>query len=166
MTNEKREFTFDEKWNQRFMEMAKLIAGWSKDGSTKVGCVIIGPDKEVRSMGYNGFPRGVNDDISQRWERPIKYEYVVHAEVNAILNAARNGTNLSQAILYVTMPPCMRCAGAIIQSNIKEVIYMEPEEKKQIPGWRDTLNLSLKMFDEAGVIYKSITTNATSAKAH
>ena len=160
MTKTKQSFTFNEKWNLRFMEMAKLIATWSKDNSTKVGCVIIGPDKEVRSMGFNGFPRGVNDDIPQRWTRPIKYEYVVHAEVNAVLNAARNGTNLSRAILYVTMPPCMRCAGAIIQAGIKEVIYMEPEEQKQIPGWRDSLDLSLKMFDEAGVIYKSITPNA------
>ena len=159
MTNEKREFTFDEKWNQRFMEMAELIAGWSKDGSTKVGCVIIGPDKEVRSVGYNGFPRMVNDNIPERWTRPIKYEYDVHAEVNAILNAARNGTNLSQAILYVTMPPCMRCAGAIIQAGIKEVIYMEPEVQKQIPGWRDTLQLSFDMFDEASVKYKSLGVN-------
>ncbi len=156
---EQKSFTFDEKWNLRFMDMAKLIATWSKDTSTKVGCVIIGPDKEVRSMGYNGFPRLVNDNIPERWTRPTKYDYVVHAEVNAVLNAARNGTNLSRAILYVTMPPCTHCAGAIIQAGIKEVIYMEPEERKQIPGWRDSLATSFKMFDEAGVIYKSISTN-------
>jgi len=152
-------FTFDDKWNTRFMQMAQMISTWSKDPSTKVGCVIVSPNKEILSMGYNGFPRGVNDNIPERQERPTKYEFVVHAEENALLNAGRNGTKLAGGILYVTMPPCTHCAGSIIQSGISEVIYMEPQIQKQIPGWRDTLNISFTMFDEAKVLHKPIKTD-------
>lgn len=149
-------FTFDTKWNFRFMQMAQLISTWSKDQSTKVGCVIVSPEKAILSMGYNGFPRGVDDNVPTRQIRPTKYEFVVHAEENALLNAGRNGTRLNGGILYVTMPPCARCAGSIIQSGIKEIIYLEPEEKKNIPGWRDSLNISFTMFDESGVKYMAL----------
>ena len=152
----KNSFTFSDKWNVRFMQMAQMISGWSKDNSTKVGCVIVSPEKAILSMGYNGFPRGVDDTPQYRQERPTKYEFVVHAEENALLNAGRNGTRLSGGILYVTMPPCTRCAGSIIQSGIKEVIYLEPAENKKIPGWRDNLKYSFEMFNEAGVKYKEM----------
>ena len=154
MTNS---FTFSDKWNARFMQMAQMISGWSKDNSTKVGCVIVSPEKAILSMGYNGFPRGVDDTPQYRQIRPTKYEFVVHAEENALLNAGRNGTRLNGGILYVTMPPCTRCAGSIIQSGIKEVIYLEPAENKKIPGWRDNLKYSFEMFNEAGVKYKEMT---------
>ena len=149
-------FTFSDKWNARFMQMAQLISQWSKDPSTKVGCVIVSPEKAILSMGYNGFPRGVDDTPSYRQERPTKYEFVVHAEANALLNAGRNGTRLNGGILYVTMPPCTRCAGSIIQSGIKEIIYLEPEIQKQIAGWRDNLKYSFEMFNEAGIKYKEM----------
>lgn len=158
MTSAIKKFTFDNKWNIRFMQMAQLISTWSKDQSTKVGCVIVSPDKAILSMGYNGFPRGVDDTPEYRQIRPTKYEFVVHAEENALLNAGRNGTRLSGGILYVTMPPCTRCAGSIIQSGIKEIIYLEPEIQKQIPGWRDSLNISFTMFDEAGILYNALKT--------
>lgn len=152
-----RVFTFDTKWNVRFMQMAQLISTWSKDQSTKVGCVIVSPQKAILSMGYNGFPRGVDDTIPARHKRPTKYDFVVHAEENALLNAGRNGTRLNGGILYVTMPPCTHCAGSIIQSGIKEIIYLETEEKeKQIPGWRDSLKYSFEMFDEANVKYHAL----------
>ncbi len=152
------DFTFNDKWNYRFMQMAQLIATWSKDNSTKVGCVIVSPNKAILSMGYNGFPRGINDNIVERWKRPIKYEFVVHAEENAILNAGRNGTRLDGGILYATMAPCTRCAGSIIQSGIREIIYLDPDLDRQIPGWRDSLGISFQMFDEAGVKHKSLGT--------
>lgn len=143
---------FSDKWNYRFMELALHISTWSKDPSTKVGCVIVSPEKAILSMGYNGFPRGVNDNIPERQNiREIKYEFVVHAEENAILNAGRRGTRLDGGVLYVTMPPCTRCAGSIIQSGIKEVIYLSPNEQKRIPGWRDKLQYSFEMFNESGV---------------
>lgn len=152
-------FTFNDKWNVRFMQMAQLISTWSKDQSTKVGCVIVSPEKAILSMGYNGFPRGVDDKPAYRQERPTKYEFVVHAEENAILNAGRNGTRLNGGILYVTMPPCTRCAGSIIQAGIKEIIYLEPEEQKKIAGWRDNLKYSFEMFNEANIKYKEMQRN-------
>ena len=157
MTN-KNTFRFSEKWNLRFMDLAKLIAQWSKDESTKVGCVIIGPDKEVRSMGYNGFPRGVDDTISTRKLRPTKYDFTEHAERNAIYNAGLYGASVKGCSLYVTLPPCADCARGIIQSGISEIIYLDmPKDNSQkIAGWRDKLSVSFEMFDEAGVIYKPL----------
>ena len=79
-------------WNEYFMAMARLVAKKSKDPSMQVGVVIVGPDHEVRSTGFNGFARGVNENYSSRWGRPAKYKWVEHAERNAIYNAARMGT--------------------------------------------------------------------------
>ena len=148
--------TFSDKWNYRFMEIALYISMWSKDPNTKVGCVVVGPDKEIRSQGYNGFPRGVNDDIEERHYRPLKYAFYEHSERNAIYNAGRFGASLKGCVLYVTMPPCTRCAGSIIQAGIKEIIYLEPEEQKKIAGWRDNLKYSFEMFNEAHVKYQEM----------
>lgn len=168
-------------WDNYFIQMAELIASKSKDPSTKVGCVIVGPDNEIRSTGFNGFPRGVaevglqgvhtptvtskkpgrvkciecnenipvtqddfdtymftkqylqvNDHFSEgevrllddRWERPTKYEYVEHAERNAVYNAARIGTPLAGCRAYLNWEPtpCIECTKAFIQSGIAEVI--------------------------------------------
>ena len=78
---------FSDKWHNRFMDVAKLVATWSKDTSTKVGAVVVGPDKEIRSTGYNGLVRGVDDNIPERMERPTKYDFFEHAERNAVYNA-------------------------------------------------------------------------------
>ncbi len=149
---------FGEKWNLRFMNLAKHISNWSKDESTKVGCVIVGPDKEIRSLGYNGFPRGVDDTIAERQLRPLKYEYYEHAERNAIYNANLSGSALRGCTLYVTLPPCPDCARGIIQSGIRHVYFLKQEEKnnKNLSGWRKNICLSLEMFDEAGVKYTSL----------
>lgn len=152
-------FTFNESWNITFMRLAQEMSARSKDTSTKVGAVVISPTGEVLSSGYNGFPRGVNDNVPTRQVRPTKYDFVVHAEVNALLNAGRSGTKVSGGILYVTMPPCTNCAGAVIQAGINEVIYLEPDVQKQIPGWRDKLQYSFEMFDEAGIIYTTMPRN-------
>lgn len=154
-------FTFSDKWNMRFMDMAKLIATWSKDNSTKVGCIVVDSDKRILTTGYNGFPRGVDDTIAARHERPAKYKFTEHAERNAMYNALTYGVSLKGCIMYVTFPPCVDCARGIIQSGIREVIYLDmPADKTQkIPGWRDDLQNSFDMFNEAGVIYKSIGVN-------
>ena len=149
-------FTFNDSWNITFMRMAQEMSARSKDTSTKVGAVVISPTGEVLSTGYNGFPRKVNDNVPTRLVRPTKYDFVVHAEENSLLNAGRNGTKVAGGILYVTMPPCTHCAGSIIQAGIREVVYLEPDVQKQIPGWRDTLKYSFEMFDEAGVAYKTM----------
>ena len=111
-------------WDEYFMSVALLAAMRSKDPNTQVGACIVGEDNRIISTGYNGFPRGCSDDEFP-WDREgeeTKYPYVVHAELNAILNAG--GRSLAGARVYVGLFPCNECAKAIIQAGIKEVIYL------------------------------------------
>lgn len=111
-------------WDEYFMSVALLAAMRSKDPNTQVGACIVGDDNRIISTGYNGFPRGCSDDEFP-WDREgeeTKYPYVVHAELNAILNAG--GRSLAGARVYVGLFPCNECAKAIIQAGIKEVIYL------------------------------------------
>ena len=96
---------FSDKWHHRFMELAFLVASWSKDPSTKTGAVVVGPDKEIRATGYNGLVRGVADDIPERMERPTKYDFFEHAERNAIYNACLTGTQLKGCTIFCTLTP-------------------------------------------------------------
>ena len=137
-------------WDEYFMGVAMLAARRSKDPSTQVGACIVSEDNIIISTGYNGMPKGCSDDEFP-WERTgaeneTKYPYVVHAELNAILNA--NGRDLRGSRLYVALFPCNECAKAIIQSGVKEVVYLSDK-------YKDTMgNLaSKKMLDAAGVKY-------------
>ena len=94
------------KWDHRFLDLATHIASWSKDPSTKVGCVVVGSDREIRSTGFNGFPRGIDDDDDRLTDRSKKYPLICHAEENAIMHAARIGMTLKDCVAYVTWPPC------------------------------------------------------------
>lgn len=107
-------------WDWKFIRLAYYISAWSKDPSTKVGCIIVGPDHEIRSTGYNGLPRGVSD-LPERMERPQKYLWTSHAEENAIAHAARIGVSLKECTVYVTHIPCARCARALIQAGITKI---------------------------------------------
>ena len=137
------------KWDTRFLELAKQIASWSKDPSTKVGCVVVGPDREIRSTGFNGLPRGIKDSDERLNNRDIKYPMICHAEENAIMHAARIGISLKECRAYVTWPPCTRCARSLIQAGISEVIY--PESVDIPERWATDLDLSLNMFKEAKI---------------
>ena len=111
-------------WDEYFMGVAMLAARRSKDPSTQVGACIVSPENIIISTGYNGMPKGCSDDEFP-WDREgveTKYPFVVHAELNAILNA--NGRNLQGSRIYVALFPCNECAKAIIQSGIKEVVYL------------------------------------------
>lgn len=133
----------EDNWSQRFLALATLISTWSKDPSTKVGSVIV-KDKRILSHGYNGFPRGVSDD-HRLLDRVTKYQIVVHAEVNAILNAR---VPVAGATLYSTFFPCPQCAAAIIQAGIKAVVSVRnPSDDRH----RDAISLSQKILTEAGV---------------
>ena len=147
---------FTDKWHYRFMEVADLVASWSKDKSTKVGAVVVGPDREIRSTGYNGIARGVSDEIPERFERPTKYDFTEHAERNAIYNACLIGACLKDCTIYVTLMPCPDCARAIIQSGIKMVVTRKLPDDPNAPkgGWREALVYSEQMFEEAGVACK------------
>lgn len=144
-------FTFDEKWNIRFMQQAQLVSTWSKDPSTRVGCIIVSPNRVVLSEGYNGFPHGIADTYERLHDRDLKYPRVVHAEANAVINAGRNGAKIDNGILFVTAPPCPNCAKMIVQAGIREILYIDLDKNKKIPGWRDELNISFDMFNEVGI---------------
>lgn len=140
-------------WNYRFLKLAQHISQWSKDPSTKCGAVIVGPLRQKVAYGYNGFPIGV-DDMPQRYNnREVKYDLVVHAELNAILNAQ---FGLSGSTLYVyPLVPCTECAKAIIQSGIKRVVSIKnppsrPKGSKYI-GVHPSVDL---MFNESNVTLK------------
>jgi dCMP deaminase len=109
-------------WDSYYLAVCRVVATRSKDPSTQLGCVIVGPAHEIRSTGYNSFPRGIRDDVPGRAERPEKYLWVEHAERNAIYNAARAGTALEGCTLYVELMPCMDCARGIVQAGIVEVV--------------------------------------------
>lgn len=143
-----------ERWDKRYLKLALHVAGWSKDPSTKVGSVIVGPTNEVRSLGFNGPPRGVNDDDPDRWVRPTKYMFCEHGERNAIFNAARMGVSTMACTLYITsypakFGPCDNCCRAIIQAGIARVV-MEPPEG-DIERWKDAFQVGETMLREAGV---------------
>ena len=116
-------------WDRRFLALARHVAGWSKDPSTKVGAVIVRPDRTVASMGYNGFPRGTQDTAERLADRGVKLELTVHAEINALAFAQEP---LRLCTLYVwPLPPCIRCATSIIQHNLVRVVAPEPEIHSQ-----------------------------------
>ena len=137
-----------DKWDVRFMDLANFVAGWSKDPSTQVGAVIANANtKRVVSMGFNGFPAGVEDSEDRLETREIKYEMVVHAEANALLFA---GPAAEGCALYVTpLPPCARCAVLIIQAGISRVVCPTPDKSKE--PWATQSRISETMFSEAGV---------------
>ena len=137
-------------WDEYFMGVALLSAQRSKDPSTQVGACIVNDKKRIVGIGYNGFPYGVDDDQfpwakNNDWVNS-KYPYVVHAEPNAILNAT---VPLDNSTLYVTLFPCNECAKLIIQSGIREVVYLIDKYHE-----RDMFIASRRMFDAAGVIYR------------
>lgn len=136
---------------RKYLEIARATSTLSKDQSTKVGAVILGPSQEVRSLGYNGAPRGCAADEDERGSiRPEKYFWFSHAELNAITNAARVGTPLEGSVLIVTHFPCMDCARAIVQAGIKMVCSPRPDDEF-MERWREHCARSLKLFDECGV---------------
>ena len=138
-----------DKWDNRYLALAKEVATWSKDPSTQVGAVTVGAKKEVLSQGFNGFPRGIKDTPERYNHRETKYKFVVHAEMNAIYNATYSGTSLDGATLYTYgLPICSECAKGIIQVGIKKVVI---EKSKELDNWNESLRLSQEMFAEAGV---------------
>jgi dCMP deaminase len=146
-------------WHRYLMEMALLSARKSPDDSLGVGCVIVGPDHEVRTTGYNGLPRGIEYTPARR-ARPEKYVWVEHAERNAIYNAARVGTPLLGCTAYVACTdlvrggcaPCADCCRALIQAGVTEIVefYVEHPDSQGRP-WAATLDASITMLRETGV---------------
>ena len=137
----------NDKWHLRCLDLTDLIATWSKDPSRGVGAVIVSPMRQVLATGYNGLPRGFKDH-PERLLRPVKYDLIVHAEMNAILNST---TPLDRCTMYTIMFPCNECTKLIIQSGIKEVKYI-------YNPYIDThsIKASIKMMYLAGIKHTKI----------
>ncbi len=142
-------------WDEYFIALAKLTAMRSKDPSTQVGACIVSADNRILSVGYNGAPNGFDDD-NFPWNRQgenleTKYPYVCHAEMNAVLNYRGTRKDFENARIYVDLFPCNECAKIIIQSGIKEVVYLSNK-------YKDSENniASRRLFDSCGVEYRQI----------
>lgn len=143
----------DHKWHQRFMLLAREVAEWSKDPSTKVGCILV-RDKKVISTGYNGFPKNISDDLDRLIDREQKYEITVHAEVNAVTTAALHGVSTEGATAYVTFNPCSRCSAVLINAGVEEV-YVDAAAEIP-PRWLQNFILASRILNEAGVELRTI----------
>ena len=143
------------KWDGRFIELAESIATWSKDPSRGVGAVIVSPMRQVLATGYNGLPRGV-EDHPDRLERPMKYDLIVHAEMNAIIQCARNGVSPVGATLYSSFSPCIHCTLSIVQAGIQRVVTRSVALGDD--HWNESIELSISMFAEVGIEYTVLDT--------
>lgn len=152
------------KWDRHFISLALENARMSKDPATQAGAVIVGPDREVRSMGYNGLPRGIADTPQRLQDKDLKRSLIVHAEMNAILNAARIGVSTRGCTLYLALTdesgqvwggaPCTRCTVEIIQAGITEVVAKP--FKNQASYWTDSVEQARALLQEAQIQYREV----------
>ncbi len=134
------------RWDTRFLGLAAHISAWSKDPSSQVGAVITDGNRIV-SLGYNGFASGVVDAPERLNDRNCKLNLTIHAEENAMIFAKRD---ISGCTVYVTHPPCPRCASKLIQEEVRRIVYISPSADF-LSRWADDLELSLEMYSEAGI---------------
>ena len=139
-------------WDNYFINLTEQIKLKSKDKSTQIGAIIVNDDHQVLSTGYNSFPRGLNDDLDERQERPEKYFWFEHAERNAIYSAAMNGIPLKGSTMYLSCSaPCMDCARAIVNVGIKKVYCKSEDMTKNKEKWNEHAKRTKILFDECGV---------------
>jgi dCMP deaminase len=141
--------TIESKWVARFTDLAEEVSTWSKDSSSRVGAVIVRPDRTIASVGFNGFPRGVEDRPDRIANRDTKLLFTIHAEMNAILSAKEPLKGYS--IFVWPFQPCAHCAASIIQAGIKEVYCPSNAHLDSYERWKDSFKAALQMFDEAEV---------------
>lgn len=153
-------------WEEHFLDLLSGIGSKSKDPSTKVGCIITGPDHGFRVAGFNGFARGVRDqpsEVPERYERPEKYLWTAHAEANAVYYAANVGIPLGGCFIYVDWLPCAQCADAIIQAGIKKVVYdadsSSSNNEELRKRWEENHRIANIKFSESGVTVVAFSRN-------
>lgn len=146
-------------WHSRYLSLAKEVATWSKDPSSKIGAIAVGNKGQVLAQGYNGFPRGISHAADRLNDRGVKYKYVVHAEMNLIYNATYTGVSLDDSTVYVWgLPCCSECAKGLIQVGVRQVIM--PEMTENTPQtWIDSFKFTAELFKEAKVDWMFIGSN-------
>lgn len=145
------------KWDERYLNLAREVATWSKDPSKKIGAVAVGSKGQVLSQGYNGFPRGIDDNELRYDDRTEKYKFVVHAEMNMIYNATYNGVSLDGSTVYVTgLPVCSECAKGLIQVGVKKVVMSQEDISEALDTWKKSFETTIALFEEAGIEWRAI----------
>jgi dCMP deaminase len=139
-------------WDRKFLDAAILTASWSKDPSTKVGCVITDGDHNQLAGGFNGFPRDVADD-HRLTDRETKLKLIVHAEANAVAAAARNGHALKGSTAYITLPPCAQCAALLIQAGVRAVVFLSGAKPSK---WEADWVTAQGLLAEAGIQFEEV----------
>jgi dCMP deaminase len=143
-----------DKWDERWIEMAKLVSSWSKDPRWKIGAIVV-RDRQLLSIGYNGFPRDIADTHERLSNRESKRLFTIHAEKNAIYNAVHNGINLTDATIYVYgLPTCSECMKGIIQSGINRVVAVYPNDAE--PKYIESSANSAELAKLAVVVYDEV----------
>tara|TARA_R110000868_G_scaffold170370_3_gene405626 strand:- start:3002 stop:3442 length:441 start_codon:yes stop_codon:yes gene_type:complete len=143
-----------DKWDKRYMDIAREISKWSKDPSSKIGAVAVDNKGHILCTGYNGFPRGIEDTEERLNNRNLKYSIIVHAEMNAIFNATYHGVCLDGGTMYVSgLPCCSNCALGIISTGIKRVI-MEGDPNNE--RWKNSWEVTASLFNESNVEWEFI----------
>lgn len=138
---------FTDKWANRFLDMAELVATWSKDPSTKCGAVIVNDERRIISTGYNGFPQRIYDNYEWLKNRDTKYEMVIHAEQNAVLNAV---APVRGSHLFITGPSCPDCTKFIIAAGI-QTVHWRLGQKEFLERWKERLEISARIYVRAGI---------------
>lgn len=140
--------------HEKFFSLAQHHAElFSKDPDTKVAAIVVDANNNILSVGYNGLPREFKETCD-RWKKPNKYTYVVHAEANAISTAARNGVKLEGGIMISTLFPCNECAKLLIQAGIKQIVTKKPDATND--RWLESFDFSTEMLEECGVGIKYV----------
>lgn len=169
MTKDSKPWVETLRWDRHFLRMCQENARMSKDPNTKVGAIIVGPDREIRSTGFNGLPRFIADTPERLNDRDLKLKLVVHAEMNAVLNAARIGVSTKGCVLYLAATsatedmvwggvPCVRCTVELIQAGITEIVsYLFKDTPSR---WLDDLTMARNLLEEAGIVIREISREA------
>lgn len=158
------------RWDNYYLRMALESATMSKDPRTKVGAILVGKNRSIIATGFNGFPSGVADSSERLNNRDTKLELIVHAEMNAVLMAARLGIATDGATLYVAAtddsgeiwggPPCLRCAVECMQAGIREYVSW-PTKPSLLTNWADSIAKAKSVIEEAGLLYRQVSIDAT-----
>lgn len=144
-------YNSQQKWDLRYIELAKLVASWSKDPGHKIGAVAVGEHGQILSTGYNGFPRGIVDSYNRLNDRDIKLKYTIHAEMNVIYNASLTNVKLENSTLYVYgLPCCEKCALGIVQAGINKVVITK-QSLDDSEFWTESWKFSKALFEEVGM---------------
>lgn len=140
----------DVKWDERFLDVAKLVSQWSKDSGTRIGAVLV-HERRILATGYNGIPAGIANDLVLHVDRSVKLAYTIHAEINALLNAAKYGISTNGTTIYVTADPCVDCCKALIQAGIKRIVVPQKLDFEFDKRWKGNLELARTLLSEVGM---------------